>query len=77
MLNEALYRLLVRDRARKRRISTDEIFCDEATGKSNEEPLFVGTSDLSGIPAYDKPKPLAQFGSSDPSISSQEENYQP
>jgi len=65
MFSEELSRLMVRDRARKRRVSIDELFGGEVTGLSNEEPLFIGPLNHDpGIRGYVTPELSRQIPSS-------------
>ena len=77
MLDDDLYRLVVRARNRWRNSPghVDERFIDEGTGKNNDPVLFANTSDKAGVTGYES-DPFVSF--SDPSLdnSSYGKNYQ-
>lgn len=73
MLDDDLYRLVVRARIRWRR--AEPACSNEAAAEAAGRPLFGEFSEISGIPAYDNPRgPLAQFSDASEPL---DKSYQP
>ena len=73
MLDDDLYRLVVRARNRWRKSPghVDERFCDEFTGQPNDNCFFMPTSDHPGVRGYEN-DPVVK-----PASESPDKNYQP